>query len=152
MALEGFPSLGDGVETGFVPFVVVVAEVGATAEAYAFEAALRLGDAGGDAVEKGVGGPLVFGGGGLAVKVGGDVFEGQVKLEDLVFDFPWVAVAVFNAVVDFFGEVLPVGEVGVVGAQIFGLVFQSYEVFLRVERGESGKFSTNLWKGQMVRL
>ena len=24
--------------------------------------------------------------------------------------------------------------------------------FLRVERGESGKFSTNLWKGQMVRL
>lgn len=104
MALEGFPSLGDGVKTGFVPFVVVVAEVGATAEAYAFEAALRLGDAGGDAVEKGVDGPLVFGGGGLAVKVGGDVFDGQVKLEDLVFDFPWVAVAVFNAVVDFFGE------------------------------------------------
>lgn len=32
------------------------------------------------------------------------------------------------------------------------LGFSRLRVFLRVERGESGEFSTNLWKGQMVRL
>ena len=108
-SFEGDAGVGNGVETGLIPFVVVAVQIAVGSVSDGFEhlggAAHRIDDA----LEEVVDGFLVGVGVLGAVEVWGDVAEREEDVIDVAADLEWVGPAAVDGFVDLLGEGFPVG-------------------------------------------
>ncbi len=108
-SFEGDAGVGDSVEAGLVPFVVVAVQIAFGSVSDGFKHLGGAAHRAGDALEEVVDGFLVGVGVLGAVEVRGDVAKREEDAIDVAANLEWVGAAAVDGFVDLFGEGFPVG-------------------------------------------